>query len=914
MKIYKQTLENGLAVIVLPQNHATNVAIQLWYNVGSKHENVTHERGTHECVTDESFVSRPTLREDMGHGRGGERGLAHLLEHMVFKGTAALSESDINLITHRLSGSCNAFTSHDYTGYEFTLPVHHWHHALPVLADCMVNCTFKDDLLNAEVKAVVQELKMYNDDYLSVLLEQLLDKVFHDHPYSEPVIGSKEDLLQINRKALVDFYKRHYVPNNAHLVVVGPVDADDVFSKATQAFGSTPSRPVNHETFTHSANPTRQAVTLYRDVQHPQVIVAWEVPGVRTKKDGVIDMVSWMLGEGKNARLVKRLVDTEELVTSIESFVYDLNEYSLFGIHFQPRNINDTDTIIESINEEIAHLVAHDWPSSKNSSHEITGNDVTGNEVTRAYKKMKMAFMQSLEDNEKTAYILGKYYSAHGDEQYLLSYAHDKDALADEARKCAATYLRPMMMHTASLLPFTAQEKAHWLQAQQQEERKDSHMLAAKERKTPIEEGKYVNKLVCSDAPDFTYAHAESLTLSNGLNVLYYFNPHFDKIDMVLDLQGRVCHEPDVQAGIYTFLMDALLEGTQTYPGHAFMQQLETHGMSLSTLPGCISMSMLSSDFAKGLAYLSSMLREPELSERACAKIRRQLLVDITDFWDNPMQFIGQLARQIVYKNHPYSKTHLGTVAGITSLESADIRTYYEKMITPRGATLVVVGNLKSWDVKALLEDSLGAWKGNEVGEVVYPALSATPSCQLDYPINRDQIILGYAGLSRSRTHDDYDRILLFDHVLMGGSQGSMASRLFQIREETGIFYTAGGSLLTYAHKEPGMFFLKAIVSRDRLSQAEKLLENLLAQKATVLTRDEIEQAKKVIIHAIQNHFSTNKGIAAALLFLQKFGFGSTFFQKRVARLNTITTVDVQKAVERLIDTQHMAKIRIGRV
>ena len=137
--VIKVSLANGLTVLIHPVHTIPKVAVQLWYGVGSKNE------------------------------YGGERGLAHLLEHMTFKGTRKLSESDINLIAHRLSGSCNAFTSHDYTCYVYDLPSQYWTVALDLLADCMINCTFKNELLYSEVRAVIQELKMYKDDYPSTL-------------------------------------------------------------------------------------------------------------------------------------------------------------------------------------------------------------------------------------------------------------------------------------------------------------------------------------------------------------------------------------------------------------------------------------------------------------------------------------------------------------------------------------------------------------------------------------------------------------------------------------------------------------------------------------------------------------------------------------------------------------------------
>src|ERR1051325_4866870 len=110
-KVFKEVLPNGLAMLVVPVKTTQKVAVQVWYNVGSKHED-THEKG-----------------------------LAHLLEHMVFKGTKNLTESDIDAVTHKVSGTLNAATRYDTTMYRFEFPVQYWREALPILADCMSNCT-----------------------------------------------------------------------------------------------------------------------------------------------------------------------------------------------------------------------------------------------------------------------------------------------------------------------------------------------------------------------------------------------------------------------------------------------------------------------------------------------------------------------------------------------------------------------------------------------------------------------------------------------------------------------------------------------------------------------------------------------------------------------------------------------------
>ena len=99
----------------------------------------------------------------------------------------------------------------------FNFPTHHWREAFPVVADCMTNCLFDDDMLNSEMKAVIQELKLYKDQYERSLMEEMIGMIFADHPYHFPIIGYKQDLWSVAGKDLLAFYKKHYKPNNATL-------------------------------------------------------------------------------------------------------------------------------------------------------------------------------------------------------------------------------------------------------------------------------------------------------------------------------------------------------------------------------------------------------------------------------------------------------------------------------------------------------------------------------------------------------------------------------------------------------------------------------------------------------------------------------------------------------------------------
>jgi zinc protease len=297
---FQKTLNNGLTVIVHPVDTTQKVAVELWYNVGSKDE------------------------------KSGERGLAHLLEHMLFKGTEKLSETDYQAIVHKLSGDCNAHTSFDCTAYEFNVPVHNWRQTLPILADCMRNCRFDQEMLNSEFKVVIQELKRRRDNYAVTLASEILSAVFVDHPYHFPIIGFKQDLWNVYSEDLHAFYKKHYVPNNAALVVVGNVAPEEVFAAAEQEFGFISSDPsYSKEQFYRNDEMVSHGVTIYRDVQLPRVMVTYLVPGYATRDEYVAQALLALLGDGKSSRLYRQLVDELQIANWVSCFMWHLHDHDV---------------------------------------------------------------------------------------------------------------------------------------------------------------------------------------------------------------------------------------------------------------------------------------------------------------------------------------------------------------------------------------------------------------------------------------------------------------------------------------------------------------------------------------------------------------------------------------------------------
>lgn len=874
--VKKHVLENGMTILVYENHTIPKVSLQIWYKVGSKDEG------------------------------SGEKGIAHLIEHMIFKGTSGqdalpLSESDMNMIGPKLSAELNAFTTQDFTGYRFDLPTHNWKEMLPIIADCMLNCSFKDEHLNSEMKAVIQELKMRKDNYVSSLAETMLGAVFPDHPYHYPIIGFKQDLWNVKGADLRKFYKKHYVPNNATLVVVGDVNAQEVFALAQEYFGDIePNWAYERPELYLNQDISSKSVTLYRDVTQPICLLAYVIPGLSSKTKHVIDLVSSILGSGKSSRLYKILVDECQLATSLGTFHWStLFDHGVFFIIFEPKRVADIDHIICVIQDEIDDLVKH---------------GVKDTELTRSINQSRMKYYSMLENMQEQAFDIGKLFLATGDENYVFDYLNKSHAtLQKELHDILKNYFRASVMHKGMILPLPEEEKKQWLALQTESDLQDERILSARQRDTDVEGPGYVSQVKVGHPGLFSFPKAQISTTKNGIKILAHHNDNTPKISVVLQLKAKDYYDPADKQGLYNFVAQVMTEGTENYTATELADELESRGINIAVYPGGVSMSMLSSDLKKGLELLLEILTKATFEKSEVEKIRAQIQADIKNFWDNPAQFSGQIVREHVYKGHPYSKNSLGDAKTIAAVTQQDLIDWYKKVIVPGGARLAIVGDLTGYDVPALVESVLGNWHGKEVPTIQFPVLQKAPVQEIVYPINRDQVVLCFAGLSVDRKDKDYDKLVIFDQILGAGALGSMSSRLFKLREQSGLFYSINGSLTSTADEQPGMVMVKTMVSLDRLPEAERAIRETLAHAADTIEPYEFEQAKNAIATARVQNFESNSKMATAFLFLDRYGFPADYFDKRTAQLDKITIAEVQEAVKRVLRTNELSLFKIGR-
>ncbi len=327
------TLDNGMQVIVKPDHRAPVAVLQVWYKIGSSYEET------------------------------GATGLSHVLEHMMFKGTQDIGPGEFSRLISELGGSENAFTSRDYTAYFETLSVQHLDRAMQLEADRMRNLLLDQKEFAKEIEVVKEERRLRTEDKPTALTyEQLQAVAWRASPYRNPVIGWMQDLDSMTLADLQDWYERWYAPNNAILVVVGDITAEQVMQKAQKYFA-----PIAASSFQPPKIPVEPQqrgltrVTVNAPARQPYIAMGYKVPVVNTAKSSwepyALYVLSSVLDGGDSARLSSELIRKQQIAASI-SAQYDgysrLSSLFLFG--GAPTDQHTTADIETALREQIGKL------------------------------------------------------------------------------------------------------------------------------------------------------------------------------------------------------------------------------------------------------------------------------------------------------------------------------------------------------------------------------------------------------------------------------------------------------------------------------------------------------------------------------------------------------------------------------
>jgi zinc protease len=400
-EVQRATLPNGLRVLLVESHELPVVSHWLWYTVGSRDE------------------------------RSGEAGVSHFLEHMMFKGTDTYPKGAIDAQTARLGGSNNAMTSYDYTTYYFNLTSDRWTEALDIEASRMQHCLLDKSEFEAEKKVVIEELMRGKDEPWSPLFEAVSSLCYMVHPYRQPIIGWREELERMPVETMESYYRRHYAPDRAILVVVGDFEHAQALEEIEARLGDIPASGFAREPVL--AEPPQQGerrITVRFPGNLSRIAMAWPTCRQGGRDDTTLDLLSTVLSTGKSSRLYRELVKGQEIATYAGSYNETRLDPGLFWLVAEAKPGLREERLESALMQQVERI-QEEGPTSA--------------ELERAKKQILSSFYFDLETVSEQAHKIGRLETVcEGGYATLEKYPSELMSLeADDVRDIARKYLLP---------------------------------------------------------------------------------------------------------------------------------------------------------------------------------------------------------------------------------------------------------------------------------------------------------------------------------------------------------------------------------------------------------------------------------------------------------------------------------------
>ncbi len=410
------TLGNGLQVIVLPDHRAPVVTHMVWYRVGAADE------------------------------PPGKSGIAHFLEHLMFKGTAKIPPGEFSKIVARLGGNDNAFTSYDYTAYFQRVALDKLPQVMEMEADRMANLRLEDAVVLPERGVILEERNSRTDNNPAALFsEQMEAAQFLSHPYGRPVIGWRHEIEKLTTEDALDHYRRHYGPDNAFLIVAGDITAATLRPLAEKYYG--PLEPRGIPQRVRPQEPPQLAARRLEMTDDHVAEASWQrsylAPSYSRRGDGdpdALEVLSQILGGGATSRLYRALIIEKAIAASAASSYQGTSlDNGQFYVHATPR-IGQPVTALETAVDQVLAQVLKEG--------------VNADEVDRAKRQMIASAVYAQDSQQTMAQIFGEVLATGRGIEDIVAWPDRIQAVTPERVNAAAKYiLRPENSVTGILLP-----------------------------------------------------------------------------------------------------------------------------------------------------------------------------------------------------------------------------------------------------------------------------------------------------------------------------------------------------------------------------------------------------------------------------------------------------------------------------
>ncbi|MBD2615988.1 insulinase family protein [Nostoc punctiforme FACHB-252] len=916
--VRKTVLENGLIVLTKEVHTAPVVTVQVWYKIGSRNE------------------------------EPGVNGIAHQLEHMMFKGTKN-RPIQFGRLFSALGSDSNAFTSYDQTAYYGTVERSKLKALLVLEADRMQNSQIEPEQLASEKRVVISELQGYENSPEYRLNRAVMQAMFPNHAYGLPVGGVKADVEKFELEQVEKYYRNFYTPNNAVLVIVGDFETANTLPMVKEVFGElanreqrtgnrqelvviSPSFPSSPHTSLREAAPTAPLSTslptspcsipddatcstwgdpktavappcptpiILREPGAGRLLqVVYPLPDVNQPDVPALDVMDYILTEGRNSRLYQALVESG-LAREVTASVTSLREFGWYEVLVTAASKQDLKKIDSLLNNVIAN---------------VAKKGVTLEEVERAKNQLTADVILSNRDITSQGMQLGHDETTADDYRYTDRYlAAIRLVKPTDVIAVIHKYLTKEARTVGFFEPTDKQttEIGHKVDLTQTTEN-----FSAVAPVLVTEVVKYLPSVdlvtdallgvvdKASDGEDIAQTLPQQFQFTNGLRLLLLKDSSTPTVTLSGYIQGGTEFDSDEQAGLAAFVAENLLSGTKTKDALTIAKTLAERGASLdfhAYSEGVqIEGDSLAPDLPILMEILADVLKNSTFPIKELELYRQQTLIDLQIELDEPSQVARRIFIQSIYpQKHPLNT--FPTEKSLQRIKRQDVIAFKTKHYRPDTMVLVLVGDFEVESVRSLVESKFADWEVS--GE---PPLFKYPTVSLPEKIvSVNRVLAGKAQVVTYMGHSSINRynplfyaVLVLNQILGGDT---LSSRLgTEVRDRQGLSYGIYSYFLV--GKNTGTFFIEMQTSPEdntkAIASTRQILQQIHQQGVTAL---EVETAKHTLIGNYNVSLANPEELTDTILMNEVYELNRIELHFFTQKIQQVTLEEVNQAARELI-------------
>lgn len=855
--VTRHQLSNGLAVLLEPMHDAPVVAMQAWVNVGAADEKPPHY------------------------------GIAHLHEHMLFKGTQKRAVGQVARDVEAVGGEINAWTSFDQTVYHLVMAASETERGLDILSDVLTSSSFDKDELAREIEVVLEEIRRANDTPARRLSYALFGAMFPEHPYGRPVLGTEQSVSRMDRDAMLAFFHAHYRPDNTTLIIVGDFDRQVLLKKLEGYFGSWKAHSENAAKTPQQLKAVRTTQApqssfslhvLREDVKETRASLAWPGPNLMHQDVAALDLLTTLLGHGEASRLHQRTVRTNAVLESY-AYAYTPKDPGLIsvGATLKPGAIQ---TGLRAVLDVV---------------YRARDEMVTADELSWARTMLRSDAAYQRETVQGQANKLGFFELNAGNYRFENDYLKALEAVTPETiQKVARKYLTT----TPTLILQVAKDESEAIEIKQMAQLNQAAATSAQAKPTQ-------SQAITGPLDVITYS------LENGATLLV--RPEQGPVVAMRAVAlGGQRWESKATAGLSTLFSSLWGVSTQSLSPVEMAAKVASLGGHLGAFGGRNTVGLkaefIRENAQKGWALFLDALLHPNFSAEDFARERALMSERLRTRDDHPTAVAFEAFAAKLFGDHPYGLPVLGTQASLEAMSLADIEHYHQLFTAPENLLLCVAGAVDPQAIYATVAPLFQQHATHKIPNAPAPARAyKADGKQIRIPLARQQAhcIVGAQGTSLE--HADRFAIDVMCAVLSGQS-----GRLFtDLRDVQSLAYTVSCSNTEGLDK--GHILVYIGCAFDKVDQALRgVHQHLEKMREAPIGQDELQRAQHYLTgsHAIDLQRSGARAMSMALN--ARYSLGYDAYAHYPDKILAVTAADVQRVAKTYLDKTRLLEVVVG--